>query len=126
MQPRVPALDEALHNGGRVLDVGCGPGLMLLQLAAYYPTATFVGLDVVEVGGLETARRLIRARGFDDRIHVERVPAEQMPYAEAFDGVLITRVFHEIPVEIRAALFQCLLPRLKTAWGAPEPGLCLS
>jgi cyclopropane fatty-acyl-phospholipid synthase-like methyltransferase len=54
---------------------------VLLQLAAHYPTATFVGLDVVEVGGLETARRLIQARGFDERIHVECMPAEQMPYA---------------------------------------------
>jgi ubiquinone/menaquinone biosynthesis C-methylase UbiE len=113
MRPRVPALDEALHNGGRVLDVGCGPGLMLLQLAADYPTATFVGIDVVEVGGLETARRLIHARGFDERIHVEGVAAEQMPYAEAFDGVLITRVFHEIPVEIRAALFHACYRALK-------------
>ena len=51
MRPRVPALDAALHNGGRVLDVGCGPGLMLLQLAASYPNATFVGVDVVELGG---------------------------------------------------------------------------
>ena len=113
MQPRVPALDEALHNGGRVLDVGCGPGLMLLQLAAHYPTATFVGIDAVEVGGLETARRLIRARGFDDRIHVEHDTAEQMPYVEAFDGVLITRVFHEIPVALRAALFRACFRALK-------------
>jgi cyclopropane fatty-acyl-phospholipid synthase-like methyltransferase len=33
-------LDAALHNGGRLLDVGCGPGLMLLQPAASYPNAT--------------------------------------------------------------------------------------
>lgn len=120
MQPRVPALDEALRHGGRVLDVGCGPGLMLLQLAADYPTATFVGLDVVEVGGLETARRLIRARGFDERIQVECVPAEQMSYAGAFDGVLITRVFHEIPVEIRAALFRACYHALT------QPGVLLN
>ena len=113
MRPRVPALDAALRQGGRVLDVGCGPGLMLLQLATAYPTASFVGLDVVEVGGLETARRLIQARGFAERIHVECLPAEQMPYVETFDGILITRVFHEIPVAVRAALFQACYRALK-------------
>jgi ubiquinone/menaquinone biosynthesis C-methylase UbiE len=120
MQPRVPALDEALRHGGRVLDVGCGPGLMLLQLAAYYPTATFVGIDVVEVGGLETARRLIHARGFDERIRVERVTGEEIPYAGAFDGVLITRVFHEIPLALRAALFRACYRALK------QPGVLLN
>jgi ubiquinone/menaquinone biosynthesis C-methylase UbiE len=120
MRPHVPVLDQALQNGGRVLDVGCGPGLLLLQLAADYPTATFVGIDVVEVGGLETARRLIRARGFEDRIHLERVTAEQMPYAETFDGVLITRVFHEIPVDIRVPLFQACYCALK------RPGVLLN
>ena len=113
MQPRVPVLDEALRHGGRILDVGCEPGLMLLQLAMDYPTATFVGLDVVEVGGLETARRLMQTRGLADRIHVACLPAEQMPYADTFDGVLITRVFHEIPVEVRAALFQACYRALK-------------
>jgi ubiquinone/menaquinone biosynthesis C-methylase UbiE len=69
---------------------------------------------------LETARRLVRARGFDDRIRIERLPAEEMPYAEAFDGVLITRVFHEIPVEIRTALFQACYRALK------RPGVLLN
>ena len=120
MRTRVPTLDEALHHGGRVLDVGCGPGLMLLQLAADYPTAHFVGIDVVEVGGLETARRLIHERGFDERLQVERVSAEEMPYTGTFDGVLITRVFHEIPVAIRAALFRACYRALK------RPGVFLN
>jgi len=120
MQPRVPGLHEALRQGGQILDVGCGPGLMLLQLAADYPSARFVGLDVVEVGGLETARRLIRERGFAERIDVQCLPAEQMTYAGAFDGVLITRVFHEIPVAIRAALFQACYRALK------RPGVLLN
>ena len=120
MQPRVPILDAALRQGGRVLDVGCGPGLMLLHLAASYPTATFVGLDVVEVGGLETARRLIRARGFAERVHVECLPAEQMTSTDAFDGVLITRVFHEIPVAVRSALFRACYRALK------RPGVLLN
>ena len=59
-------------------------------------------------------------RGFDDRIHVERVPAEEMPYTEVFDGVLITRVFHEIPVEVRAGLFQACYRALK------RPGVLLN
>jgi ubiquinone/menaquinone biosynthesis C-methylase UbiE len=120
MRPRVPGLDQALQNGGCVLDVGCGPGLLLLQLAADYPSARFVGIDIVEVGGLETARRLIRARGFEERIHLERLTAEQMSYAEAFDGVLITRVFHELPVDIRPPLFQACYRALK------RPGVLLN
>ena len=47
-----------------MLDVGCGPGLLMLQLAELYPSATFLGIDVVETGGLNTARRLAGERGF--------------------------------------------------------------
>jgi len=79
-----------------------------------------VGLDVVEVGGLETARRLIQTRGFAARIRVECLPAEQMPYTDTFDEVLITRVFHEIPVQLRAALFRACYRALK------RPGVLLN
>jgi hypothetical protein len=104
MQPRGPALDAALRHGGRILDVSGGPRLMLVELAADDPAATCVGLDVVEVGGLETARRLIHTCGFAERMQVQRLPAEQMSYAKVFDGGRITRIFHAIPLEVRAAL----------------------
>lgn len=107
MLPKTPELGDALSNGGRLLDIGCGPGLLLLQLAGLYPAASFVGIDVVEVGGLNTARRLISERGFEGRIRVVLMKAEEMAFYEEFDGVVMTSVFHEIlPVELRETVFR--------------------
>ena len=44
-------------------------------------------------------------------------PAEQMTYAEALDGLLITRVFHEIPVDSRVGLFRACYRALKRSGG---------
>ena len=44
--PLVPGLAERLASGIRHLDVGCGRGLALLQLAARFPASRFHGLDV--------------------------------------------------------------------------------
>jgi SAM-dependent methyltransferase len=38
-------LDDNCH----VLDVGCGPGSWLLDLATSYPNSKFVGIDVVDM-----------------------------------------------------------------------------
>ena len=118
--PIVPELGEALGNGGRLLDIGCGPGLLLLQLAEIYPASRLVGIDVVEVGGLETAQRLIKERGFEGRISVQLMRAEELTFREEFDGVTKTSVFHEIlPVELRAAVFRGCYRALK------RPGVLL-
>ena len=120
MLPNVPELGEVLGNGGGLLDIGCGPGLLLLQLAELYPTARLVGIDVVEVGGLETARRLIQERGFEGQISVQSMKAEEISFREEFDGVTMTSVFHEIlPVELREAVFRACYRALK------RPGVLL-
>jgi len=111
--PKAPDLEKALHNGGRILDIGCGPGVLMLILAELYPSASFVGIDIVEMGGLETARRLISERGLENRITVQQMRADEMVFREEFDGVVLTNVFHELlPVELRetviAACYQAL------------------
>ena len=120
MVTKAPQLEKTLNKGGRILDVGCGPGLLMLQLADLYPTASFVGIDVVEAGGLKTARRLIGERGFGGRITVEPMRAEEISFHEEFDGVVMTSVFHEIlPVELRE-------PVLRGCYGAlKRPGVLL-
>jgi len=120
MLPKVPELGERLAKGGRLLDVGCGPGLLLLQLAVMYPAAQLVGIDVVEAGGLETARRLIKERGFESQITCQPMKAEEMAFREEFDAVVMTSVFHEIlPVELRENVLRCCHRGLK------RPGVLL-
>ena len=59
--PLVPGLSIALDCGLRVLDVGCGRGLILMYLAQRFPRSQFVGMDLsteaISFGRAETARR---------------------------------------------------------------------
>ncbi|RUS15131.1 S-adenosyl-L-methionine-dependent methyltransferase [Endogone sp. FLAS-F59071] len=42
-------VEEALEQGIKVLDVGCGTGAWMLEMAADYPRSTFVGIDIANV-----------------------------------------------------------------------------
>ena len=79
--------------GKRILDVGCGEGAQLRQLAA--AGATGVGLDC-------SARQLEKARAAPlqaDETYVDGV-AEDMPFADGFfDIVMLYNSLHHVPVE---------------------------
>lgn len=85
-----------------------------MLLAEMYPSASVVGIDVVEVGGLNTARRLISERGLEDRVSVQKMKAEEMAFHEEFDGVTLTNVFHELlPVELRETVIGVCFQAIK-------------
>ncbi|CAG8471511.1 21434_t:CDS:2, partial [Dentiscutata erythropus] len=42
-------INENLINGMRVLDIGCGAGSWILDMAAQYPSSTFLGLDKLDL-----------------------------------------------------------------------------
>lgn len=52
--PLAPGLIEKLGRGIDVLDVGCGAGLAMMQLATTFPASRFIGIDLCEEAFAET------------------------------------------------------------------------
>jgi 2-polyprenyl-3-methyl-5-hydroxy-6-metoxy-1,4-benzoquinol methylase len=46
--PLVDGINEKLQNGISVLDVGCGSGKALIEMAKAYPNSLFIGYDLLE------------------------------------------------------------------------------
>src|SRR5258708_3128171 len=94
----------------RVLDVGCGTGLLLRDLARRLPgAACLAGVDAA-AGMIEQAR----AKAGDPRLRFEQGTAERLPFPDAaFDLVISTTSFDHW-TDQRAGLAEChrvLAPR---------------
>ncbi len=101
--PELPGLQERLASGGSVLEVGCGAGQHLLQLAKAFPTARLVGVDI-DPTGLKAAREAITNAGIDDRVTlISGDLATEVP-AQSVDTVVMIEVLHEIGQAIRQSV----------------------
>lgn len=65
-----------LGSPGRILDVGCGPGIGTMELARRFPDATLSGLDVGEAV-LDAAVTRAAADGVADRVNFIRADFDQ-------------------------------------------------
>lgn len=72
------AVAAAVPAAGRILDAGCGHGLLSLYLAAQSPDRTVTGVDV-DSDKLSVARRAAARVGFDGRVSFESVDATWEP-----------------------------------------------
>jgi SAM-dependent methyltransferase len=90
-----PIFDRHPIGGGAVLDVGCGTGEMTARLAAKYPDATFVGIDLEEPH-LERARS--RCAELGSRVRFQAGDALNMPFdGETFDFVVCRHLLQAVP-----------------------------
>jgi 2-polyprenyl-3-methyl-5-hydroxy-6-metoxy-1,4-benzoquinol methylase len=92
--PLVPGLSDRLEEGIRVLDVGCGRGRALAEMARRYPESEFVGYDLSEEAvawardrasreGLENVRYEVRdVSDFD-----ETAKPDAFDFVTTFDAI---------------------------------------
>jgi 2-polyprenyl-3-methyl-5-hydroxy-6-metoxy-1,4-benzoquinol methylase len=106
--PLVPNLTTKLHEGIRVMDVGCGRGQALMALAEAYPQSWFVGYDL-------SAEAILYARAESRRRRLSNIRFEMQDVAELdtrlrYDLITAFDVIHdqakpmEVLRRIRASL----------------------
>jgi SAM-dependent methyltransferase len=110
--PNLPALGARLQDGGRVLDVGCGGGWAVVQIAERFPEISCVGIDL-EPYSVELARRLIEERGLTGRCEARLQSAGQLGEDGTYDVATSFLVVHEIAPAAKAAAFAAVARALK-------------
>jgi SAM-dependent methyltransferase len=110
--PRLPGLEARLRQGGRVLDVGCGGGWALVQIAERFPETSCTGIDV-EPYSVELARRLIAERGLTDRCEALAGSVDQLTEDGTYDVATSFLVVHEIAPAAKPAAVAAVARALK-------------
>ena len=88
---------KMIRPGDRVLDLGCGPALLLSSIAALSPEASFVGVEC-SAPMIETGNKALRRLG----VHNVELRADDMTQLTTFepgsvDVVLSSMALHHLP-----------------------------
>lgn len=110
--PQLPGLGAVLRDGSRVLDVGCGGGWAVVQIAERFPETYCVGIDV-EPRSVELARRLIAEQGLTDRCEARAQSVDRLGEDGAYDVATSFLVVHEIVPALKPAAFAAVARALK-------------
>jgi S-adenosylmethionine-diacylgycerolhomoserine-N-methlytransferase len=104
-------------DGGTVLEVGCGTGRNLIQVARRYPTARLFGFDISEAM-LTTARKSIERAGLSNRITLRQADATNFDVETLFGQPQFDRVFFSYTLSMIPDWKAALLEGLKATGGS--------
>ncbi len=92
-------VDHVLTLGtpkGLLLDIGCGPGNIVLKVAQRCPQVSIVGVDY-SANMVHEGRRAIGELALENQVFFNQGSADQLPFADGtFDIVLSNSVLHHL------------------------------
>ena len=100
-EPNTLFVDQALSHldstgGGRLVDLGCGPGDICLRFARALPEWYIVGLDAGP-NMLTIARAALEASELRDRVEFVQAYLPDHPLNGRFDAVVSNSLLHHLP-----------------------------
>lgn len=108
----LPQLVAELSRGGRVVDVHCGGGRWLINMARRFPKLELVGVEF-EADSVARARAAVEAEGLADRIVIKEAKATEPGASREFDLAYFQYALHQLPDAPGV---------LRAAWAALRPG----
>jgi ubiquinone/menaquinone biosynthesis C-methylase UbiE len=111
--PKNEHLSQMLERGIRFLDIGCGRGDLIIQLALNFQNSLFVGVDPNPYG-IEEAKKTISQLRLEKRVSVENIGGEDFPYTDEFDATSMVVTLHEIPPNVRVKIVEKAYRALKS------------
>jgi len=111
--PKNEHLNQMLERGIKFLDIGCGRGDLVIQLAQNFQNSVFVGVDP-NPNGIEEAKNTILQLGLEKRVSVEKIGGDGLPYNDEFDMASMVVTLHEIPPDIRIRVVEKAYRALKS------------
>lgn len=94
--PLVPGLRNKLMEGARVLDLGCGRGKVMNQLAALFPSSNFTGMDLSKEATAHARKEAKKARLKNVQfVSQDLSDFDEMAEPEGFDFVTTFDAVHD-------------------------------
>ncbi len=114
--PWLPEMEERLHRGLRLLDVGCGCGGFLLAVAEAFPAGKYVGVDI-DRKAVGVARKSVKAVGLARRVRFQAAGPDGLGVTGPFDVITLLQVLHEVRPELRPPILsECARITARDGW----------
>jgi SAM-dependent methyltransferase len=110
--PEDDPIRQMLERGAKYLDIGCGAGGFLIQLAQSFKNSRFVGIDPIP-HGIEAGKKMISKLGLENQVSLQQLGGEEITYNDEFDIIGMVLTFHEILPDIRVNVVEKSFQALK-------------
>ena len=103
--PEFDSIKQSLSEGCRFLDIGCGAGEVIIQLAQSFPKSTFTGVDPVS-HGIAIGTERVSALGLENRVSLKQMGGEEISFINEIQVVGMVLTLHEFPPDIRFTIVE--------------------